>query len=81
MRRKYSPINRIESGTIEPMLTLTVNSTHFYLVDCRGGMLLFDAGWELARGEIQGTAGYQPAIQPSPNRRYSIVPQVLPERG
>ena len=37
------------SATIGAMLTLTVNSTHFYLIDCRGGKLLVDAGWELAR--------------------------------
>jgi endoribonuclease LACTB2 len=31
------------------LLTLTVNSTHFYLIDCLGGKLLVDAGWELAQ--------------------------------
>lgn len=30
-------------------LSLTVNSTHFYLIDCAGGLLLVDAGWELAK--------------------------------
>lgn len=29
------------------LVTLTVNSTHFYLVDCQGGKLLVDAGWDL----------------------------------
>lgn len=29
------------------MITLTVNSTHFYLIDCRGGKLLVDAGWSI----------------------------------
>ncbi len=28
-------------------VTLTVNSTHFYLINCRGGKLLIDAGWEM----------------------------------
>lgn len=31
------------------LITLTVNSTHFYLIDCTGGKLLVDAGWELSR--------------------------------
>ena len=35
------------------MITLTVNSTHFYLIECRSGMLLVDAGWELARFTAQ----------------------------
>lgn len=29
------------------LITLTVNSTHFYLIDCIGGKLLVDAGWTL----------------------------------
>jgi ribonuclease/clavin/mitogillin len=31
------------------LITLTVNSTHFYLIDCNGGKLLVDAGWELPK--------------------------------
>jgi len=34
-------------------LTLTVHSTHFYLIDCAGGKLLIDAGWELAAFRAQ----------------------------
>jgi glyoxylase-like metal-dependent hydrolase (beta-lactamase superfamily II) len=32
---------------MENLIRLTVKSTHFYLVDCLGGKLLVDAGWEL----------------------------------
>jgi glyoxylase-like metal-dependent hydrolase (beta-lactamase superfamily II) len=35
------------------LITLTVKSTHFYLLDCRGGKLLVDAGWELAQFTAQ----------------------------
>lgn len=37
------------------LITLTVHSTHFYLIDCQGGKLLVDAGWELNRflGQLQ----------------------------
>ena len=31
------------------LITLTVNSTHFYLIECKGGKLLVDAGWELSQ--------------------------------
>jgi len=34
---------------MENLITLTVNSTHFFLIDCQGGKLLVDAGWELAQ--------------------------------
>jgi glyoxylase-like metal-dependent hydrolase (beta-lactamase superfamily II) len=34
---------------MENPLTLTVNSTHYYLIGCRGGKLLVDAGWDLAK--------------------------------
>jgi glyoxylase-like metal-dependent hydrolase (beta-lactamase superfamily II) len=34
---------------MENLITLTVNSTHFYLVECRDGKLLVDAGWELSQ--------------------------------
>jgi endoribonuclease LACTB2 len=34
---------------MENILTLTVNSTHFFLIDCQGGKLLIDAGWELGQ--------------------------------
>jgi glyoxylase-like metal-dependent hydrolase (beta-lactamase superfamily II) len=30
---------------MDNIVTLTINSTHFYLVDCKGGRLLVDAGW------------------------------------
>jgi glyoxylase-like metal-dependent hydrolase (beta-lactamase superfamily II) len=33
---------------VDPLITLTVNSTHFYLTGCTGGWLLVDAGWDLA---------------------------------
>jgi glyoxylase-like metal-dependent hydrolase (beta-lactamase superfamily II) len=32
---------------MENLITLTVNSTHFFLINCRNGNLLVDAGWEL----------------------------------
>lgn len=32
---------------MDSLITLTVNSTHFYLIDCKGGKLLVDAGWSL----------------------------------
>ncbi len=35
------------------IVTLTINSTHFYLVDCQGGRLLVDAGWSMARFAAQ----------------------------
>lgn len=35
------------------LVTLTVNSTHFYLIDCQGGWLLLDAGWGLAQFNAQ----------------------------
>src|SRR5512138_997179 len=35
------------------LVTLTVNSTHFYLVDCQGGRLLLDAGWGLPQFRAQ----------------------------
>jgi len=38
---------------VENMLTLTVNSTHFYLVDLRPGWLLVDAGWGLTQFTAQ----------------------------
>jgi endoribonuclease LACTB2 len=34
---------------MDNVLTLTVRSTHFFLLDCKGGKLLIDAGWELAQ--------------------------------
>lgn len=34
---------------MENIITLTVNSTHFFLIDCQGGKLLIDAGWELGQ--------------------------------
>lgn len=34
---------------MHPLITLTVNSTHFFLIDCHGGKLLVDAGWGLAQ--------------------------------
>ena len=30
---------------MENLVTITVNSTHFYLIDTAGGKLLFDVGW------------------------------------
>lgn len=35
------------------LITLTVNGTHFYLVDCKGGKLLIDAGWTLPQFTAQ----------------------------
>jgi glyoxylase-like metal-dependent hydrolase (beta-lactamase superfamily II) len=32
---------------MENFVTLTINSTHFYLIDCKGGRLLVDAGWAM----------------------------------
>jgi glyoxylase-like metal-dependent hydrolase (beta-lactamase superfamily II) len=32
---------------MENLITLTVNSTHFYLIECKNGKLLVDAGWDL----------------------------------
>lgn len=32
---------------MENIITLTVSSTHFFLIDCKGGKLLIDAGWTL----------------------------------
>ena len=34
-------------------IILTVKSTHFYLLHCSGGLLLVDAGWELAQFTAQ----------------------------
>jgi len=34
---------------MENLVTLTINGTHFYLIDCKGGKLLIDAGWEIAQ--------------------------------
>jgi ribonuclease/clavin/mitogillin len=34
---------------MENLITLTVNSTHFYLIDLPTGKLLIDAGWGLAQ--------------------------------
>ena len=36
-------------SVMDNLLTLTINSTHFYLIDCQRGKLLVDAGWELAQ--------------------------------
>ena len=38
---------------MENLITLTVNSTHFYLIACRGGWLLLDAGWALPQFTAQ----------------------------
>jgi glyoxylase-like metal-dependent hydrolase (beta-lactamase superfamily II) len=38
---------------MENLLTLTVNSTHFYLVDLQPGWLLVDAGWGMAQFTAQ----------------------------
>jgi glyoxylase-like metal-dependent hydrolase (beta-lactamase superfamily II) len=35
------------------LVTLTVNSTHFFLIECQGGRLLLDAGWGLAQFKAQ----------------------------
>ena len=43
---------------MDPILALTVKSTHFYLLDCKGGKLLLDAGWELGQFTAQ-LARYQ----------------------
>jgi len=32
---------------MQNLVTLTVRSTHFYLIDCKHGKLLIDAGWEM----------------------------------
>jgi glyoxylase-like metal-dependent hydrolase (beta-lactamase superfamily II) len=38
---------------VENFITLTVNSTHFYLIACKGGWLLLDAGWSLEQFTAQ----------------------------
>jgi glyoxylase-like metal-dependent hydrolase (beta-lactamase superfamily II) len=38
---------------MSPPIILTVNSTHFYLLPCAGGLLLVDAGWELGQFTAQ----------------------------
>ena len=38
---------------MENILSLTVKSTHFFLLDCKGGKLLLDAGWELSQFTAQ----------------------------
>ena len=38
---------------MENLLTLTVNSTHFYLIDLQPGWLLVDAGWGMAQFTAQ----------------------------
>ena len=43
------PFHLLYTVSVENPLTLTVNSTHYFLVDCQGGKLLVDAGWDLAR--------------------------------
>lgn len=45
---------------MESMVTLTVNSTHFYLIDSTGGKLLIDAGWGLAQFTSQLKAYHVP---------------------
>lgn len=34
---------------MDPLITLTINSTHFYLISCQDGKLLVDAGWGLGQ--------------------------------
>lgn len=34
---------------MDPIITLTINSTHFYLINCQDGKLLVDAGWGLGQ--------------------------------
>jgi endoribonuclease LACTB2 len=45
----------LQQQVMENLLTLTVNSTHFYLIDCKGGKLLVDAGWGMGQfaGEMK----------------------------
>jgi endoribonuclease LACTB2 len=38
---------------MESLLTLTIRSTHYYLIGIRGGKLLVDAGWELPQFKAQ----------------------------
>ena len=38
---------------MENILSLAVKSTHFFLLDCKGGKLLLDAGWELSQFTAQ----------------------------
>jgi glyoxylase-like metal-dependent hydrolase (beta-lactamase superfamily II) len=34
---------------MENLITLTINSTHYYLIDLKIGKLLVDAGWEMSK--------------------------------